>query len=185
VRSTLVPTEEDGVTQICIRSEMASDVAAIREVNRAAFEHHPFSQQTEHLIVDALRDDGALALSLVALLDGQVVGHVAFSRAFVGDDSSGWYLLGPLAVLPDNQRAGIGSALVEAGLAGIGALGALGCVLVGDAGYYGRFGFSALPGLAYRGVPDEHVLGLALGERLPTGVIRAHEAFHVTADGGL
>ena len=171
------------MTRICIRPETALDVAAIREVNRAAFEHHPFSQQTEHLIVDALRDDDALALSLVALLDGQVVGHVAFSRAFVGDDSSGWYLLGPLAVLPDNQRAGIGSALVEAGLAGIGALGALGCVLVGDAGYYGRFGFSALPGLAYRGVPDEHVLGIALGERLPTGAIRAHEAFLVTTDG--
>jgi putative acetyltransferase len=170
------------VTRICIRPETASDIGAIREVNRAAFEDHPFSQQTEHLIVDALRADGALELSLVAVLNGQVVGHVAFSRACVGDDSSGWYLLGPLAVLPDNQRAGIGIALVEAGLAEIGTLGALGCVLVGDAGYYGRFGFHALPGLGYGGVPDEHVLGLALGERCPTGAIRAHEAFLVTAD---
>lgn len=171
------------MTRICVRPETSSDINAIREVNRAAFEHHRFSQQTEHLIVDALRDDGALALSLVAVVDGHVVGHVAFSRACVGDDSAGWYLLGPLAVLPANQRAGVGSALVEAGLAGIGTLGALGCVLVGDASYYGQFGFSALPGLAYGGVPDEHVLGLALGERLPAGAIRAHEAFLVTADG--
>ena len=173
------------MTRICIRPETASDIGAIREVNRAAFEHHPFSRQTEHLIVDALRAEGALELSLVAVLDGRVVGHVAFSRACVGDDSSGWYLLGPLAVLPSNQACGVGSALVADGLARLEGLGALGCVLVGDGGYYGRFGFSASPGLAYKGVPDEHVLGLAFGERVPVGAIAAHEAFLVTAEGDM
>ena len=72
-----------------IRSETPQDLDAIREVNIAAFAHHPFSHQTEHLIVEALRAAEALELSLVAEVDREVVGHIAFSAASIGDASEG------------------------------------------------------------------------------------------------
>ena len=102
-----------------IRSETPRDLDAIREVNIVAFEHHPFSHQTEHLIVEALRVAEALELSLVAEVDGEVVGHIAFSAASIGDTSEGWFLLGPVAVRPAHQGEGIGRALVESGLAAL------------------------------------------------------------------
>lgn len=162
-----------------IRPEMAGDADDIRDVNIAAFRDHPISRQTEHLIVDALRAAGALEISLVALRAGQVVGHIAFSSAKVGDSESGWLLLGPLAVLPSLQGEGIGSALVKAGLDELRAGGAAGCVLVGDPGYYGRFGFTTFPDLSHEGVPDEYVLALPFAALAPRGSIRAHEAFEI------
>lgn len=170
------------MTEITIRSESARDADPIRAINVAAFQDHPYSQQTEHLIVDALRADGALAVSLVALRDDQPVGHIVFSGARVGTASEGWYLAGPVAVLPVFQRQGIGSALVRAGLAELRSRGAEGCVLVGDPVFYGRFGFRTHPGMAYEGVPDEFVLGLPFGDLGPTGEITAHEAFGVHPD---
>lgn len=162
-----------------IRPETPADIAAIRGINVAAFVGHPYSRQTEHLIVDALRDADALSLSLVAVSDGEPVGHVAFSQATVGDMGDGWYILGPIAVLPKRQGGGIGSLLVRAGLSDLRARAAAGCVLVGDPAFYGRFGFAAHPGLAYHGVPDEFVLGLAFGGEPPAGTIAAHLAFEV------
>ncbi|PKQ36835.1 MAG: GNAT family N-acetyltransferase [Actinobacteria bacterium HGW-Actinobacteria-1] len=169
-----------------IRAESDSDISGIREVNIEAFADHPISQHTEHLIVDALRADGALAVSLVAIEDGRVLGHVAFSRAVVGNVEGDWYLLGPLAVLPTCQGQGIGSALVEAGLSAIRTHGAAGCVLVGDSGYYGRFGFATFSDLEYEGVPHEYVLGLQFADAEPSGCIRAHDAFLIEPepDGG-
>ena len=164
-----------------IRAETSRDFAAIREINVAAFLHHPFSAQTEHLIVEALRAAGALEISLVAELDGDVVGHIAFSRASIGDASAGWYLLGPVAVLPDRQGRGVGRALIEAGLGSLRSRGASGCVLVGDPAFYQRFGFSHHPGLTWSGVPDENVLCLPLASDPPTGEISYHPAFSVTA----
>ena len=69
--------------------------------------------------------------------------------------------------------------LVVAGLAELRARQATGCVLVGDPGFYQRFGFGVHPGLAYQGVPDEFVLGLAFGDEAPAGGIAAHRAFEV------
>jgi len=105
-----------GAVRVIIRFETPRDLEAIREVNIVAFEHHPFSHQTEHLIVEALRAADALDVSLVAEVDGEVMGHIAFSAAGIGDASSGWFLLGPVAVLPDHQGKGVGRALVETGL---------------------------------------------------------------------
>lgn len=164
-----------------IRPETAGDVAAIRDVNIAAFLHHPFSVQTEHLIVEALRAAGALEISLVAEVVGRVVGHIAFSRASVGGAPSGWYLLGPVAVLPEYQGRGVGRALVEAGLHELRARGASGCVLVGDPAFYQRLGFRHYQGLTCAGVPDENVLGLRFASDVPTGEVVHHPAFSVTA----
>jgi putative acetyltransferase len=162
-----------------IRPETASDIDAIRAINVAAFTRHPRSRQTEHLIVDALRDDGALSVSLVAVRDEQCVGHIAFSEAAVGGMASEWYLLGPVGVLPEFQHQGIGSMLVLSGLQELRARQAAGCVLVGDPGFYQRFGFDVHPGLVHQGVPTEFVLGLSFGEKAPTGAIKAHRAFEI------
>lgn len=167
------------MNQIKVRTEATEDADQIRNVNIEAFRDHPVSRQTEHLIVDALRAAGALEVSLVAVSDQGVVGHIAFSRAEVGDSGGDWFLVGPVAVLPGMQGRGIGSALVEAGLSELRARGAKGCVLVGDAGYYSRFGFTTFPGLEHDGVPSEYVLGLAFGSDAPTGRIQSHEAFAV------
>ncbi|OIO02295.1 MAG: GNAT family N-acetyltransferase [Desulfovibrionaceae bacterium CG1_02_65_16] len=167
-----------------IRPEIPADIAAIREINLAAFADHPYSRQTEHLIVEALRAAGALVVSLVAQEDGasrsvvgRVVGHIAFSRAAIDDSDKGWFLLGPVAVLPGLQRRGIGSALVRAGLDELRGLGAQGCVLVGDAAFYARFGFRQARGLTYPGVPQEFVLCLPLAGDEPEGEVGHHAAF--------
>ena len=162
-----------------IHPETARDVDDIRGINIDAFRDHPISRQTEHLIVEALRDSGALEVSLVAVSEGRTVGHIAFSRAAVGDSESGWFLLGPVAVLNSSQGRGIGSALVESGLADLRARHASGCVLVGDPGFYSRFGFSTFPDLAYGGVPHEYVLGLAFTDAAPCGPIIANRAFEI------
>lgn len=146
-----------------------------------AFRGHPHSDQTEHLIVNGLRRAGALALSLVAEADGQIVGHVAFSSVVVGDGTENWYGLGPVAVLPEWQRQGIGQALIERGLVELRTGGAEGCVVLGDPGYYGRFGFQHRPDCYFEGVPAEYLQSLAFGPIWPCGKVIYHQAFGKTA----
>jgi putative acetyltransferase len=162
-----------------VHPETAREVDEIRDINIDAFRDHPISQQTEHLIVEALRDSGALEVSLVAVSGGRAVGHIAFSKAAVGDSESGWFLLGPVAVLADLQGRGIGSALVESGLEELRARHASGCVLVGDPRFYSRFGFGTFPDLDYEGVPHEFVLGLPFTTAAPCGSIVANQAFAI------
>jgi len=170
---------EAPLRRIEIHPETASEVDDIRKINIEAFRDHPISRQTEHLIVDALRDNGALDVSLVAVSEGRTVGHIAFSKASVGDSEADWFLLGPVAVLPGVQGQGIGSALVQSGLAELQTRDASGCVLVGDPGYYSRFGFGTFPDLSYEGVPHEYVLGLPFAEAKPCGSIIANKAFEI------
>ncbi|CAA6606030.1 GCN5-related N-acetyltransferase [Rhodospirillaceae bacterium LM-1] len=145
---------------------------------QAAFLHHPHSRQTEHLIVDALRDDKALLVSLVGEENGEVVGHIAFSDILIDGQDSGWVGLGPVAARVDRQRQGIGSALVRAGLDEARKLGKQGCVLVGEPDYYRRFGFKADHRLSLEGVPPEYVLALAFDNALvPSGAVAFHKAF--------
>lgn len=160
-----------------IRPEAAGDEAAISEVVRAAFVAHPHSEQTEHHIVRALRAAGALAVSLVAELDGRVAGHIAFSPVTIADGSPGWYGLGPVAVAPPLQGRGIGRALIEQGLAALRARGAAGCVLLGERALYGRFGFAHDPRLVLADVPQEYFLALPFGKARPAGEVRYHPAF--------
>jgi putative acetyltransferase len=169
---------------LIVRSETDRDVGGIRDVNIAAFLGHPFSHQTEHLIVEELRAAGALEVSLVAESEGEVVGHIAFSAAVIGGASTGWFLLGPVAVRPDHQGEGIGRALVEAGLDELRSRGAAGCVLVGDPAFYGRFGFTQCPEVTWPGVPEDNVLCLLMSGEIPAGDVVHHPAFLAGMDAG-
>jgi putative acetyltransferase len=163
-----------------VRSETPSDTEAITKVTIAAFEDLAISGHTEQYIIDALRRAGVLTISLVAELDGQVVGHVAFSPLLISDGSPNWYGLGPVSVLPQHQRLGIGTALILKGLALLKDLGGLGCALVGDPNYYRRFGFKNIPGLTHEGIPQEVFLALPLGGPVPRGSVTFHEGFLAT-----
>lgn len=168
---------ENMALKIIVRNEKPSDIDAISEITSAAFENHPYSHQTEPLIIHTLRAAGALAVSLVAEVEGSVVGHIAFSPVTVSDHSSGWYGAGPVSVLPALQRQGIGKSLIREGLSLLKASGAKGCVLVGDPGYYKRFGFRNLPELTLADVPQEYFLALPFGENRTRGVVVFHEGF--------
>ena len=170
------------IPNIVIREESTGDHDAIRDVTIAAFNTLPISNHTEQFIIAALRAAGALTLSLVAELDGQVIGHIAFSPVTMSDGTGDWYGLGPLSVLPEYQRQGIGKALVKKGLARLKALNARGCCLVGHPDYYRKFGFKTAPGLVLEGVPPDVFLALTFDRHLPQGTVTFHQAF--TADAG-
>jgi putative acetyltransferase len=161
-----------------IRPEQPEDVASIRYVTEAAFQAMEYSNRREAEIIDALRAGNALTISLVAIEDEELVGHVAFSPVTIDDEPSGWYGLGPVAVRPDYQREGIGTELIRSGLARLEALGAEGCVVLGEPEFYGRFGFEAVPGLELPGVPPEYFQCLAFGGcKIPQGEVAFHPAF--------
>ncbi len=168
--------------KVRIRSETSADVGAIAEVTAAAFKTLAISNQTEQFIIAALRGAKALTLSLVAELDGRVVGYIAFSPVTISDGSSNWYGLGPVSVLPEFQRRGIGGALVREGISRLKSLGARGCCLVGHPEYYRRFGFQNVQGLVCEGVPEEVFFALSLDGPLPQGVVEFHVGFKANGE---
>jgi putative acetyltransferase len=167
--------------KIVIRSETDADIPAIAEVTVAAFATLEISNHTEQFIVAALRAANALTVSLVAEVDGRVVGHLALSPVTMSDGTRNWYGLGPVSVLPRYQRQGIGKALIRAGLARLKQINAQGCCLVGHPDYYKKLGFRNVPGLVLEGVPQEVFLALSLNGRIPQGTVTFHEGFK--ADG--
>lgn len=165
-----------------IRVERTEDRARIREVTERAFRGAAHTCQREHLLVDALWDAGALALSLVAVAPPGIVGHVAASPVNVPPGGGAWFGLGPISVLPECQRQGIGSRLMREALARLRAGGARGCVLVGDPQFYARFGFRSDPRLVVPGVPPAVSLSLHFIECEDRGTVRFHPAFDLCAD---
>ena len=163
-----------------LRKETTEDVEAINKVTIAAFKNHPVSNQTEQFIINALRDANALTLSLVAEIDDRVVGHIAFSPVVISDGTKDWYGLGPVSVLPEYQKQGIGKSLVNAGLSSLKDVGGQGCALVGDPNYYKRFSFKNYPEIVHEGVPQEVFLALPFSEKVPQGNVAFHEAFRAT-----
>jgi len=129
---------------LVIRPEIPEDVDSIRHVNQQAF-----GQEDESKLVEKLRNNGVLTISLVAVQDNEIIGHIAFSPVKVESERSSFeaIALAPMAVLPAHQRKGIGSQMVRAGLEECRRLGHEVVVLVGHPDYYPRFGFMpAKPG---------------------------------------
>jgi putative acetyltransferase len=135
------------------------------------------SGHSEAQIVNALRTAGMLTLSLVAERDGAACGHIAFSPVTVGSEMNGWYGLGPVAVLPEKQGDGMGSALIREGLARITVTGARGCVLLGYPPYYARFGFELDERLTYFGRPNPALQRIVFTGSAPQGDVVYHPAF--------
>ena len=123
---------------LTIRPEKPEDRDAIYSVNEQAF-----GQDNESKLIDTLRNHGALTISLVAIQDNEIIGHIAFSPVIIESEGSSFKALSlaPMAVLPEYQRKGIGSQLVRAGIEECRRLGHDILVLVGHPEYYPRFGF--------------------------------------------
>lgn len=143
-----------------VRHEKASDRAAVHALVEVAF-----GRRDEADLVDRLRQDGSVVLSLVALDDSVIVGHILLTRMEAPFTALG---LAPLAVRPDRQRAGIGSQLVGAALDRVRAAGWQAVFVFGDPGYYGRFGFDAAQARGFSSpYAGPHLLVLALTGKLP------------------
>jgi putative acetyltransferase len=154
---------------LCIRGEQPEDITAIHEVHELAF-----GRPDEADLVDAVRARGKASLSLVAVEDSRVVGHILFSPVAIdsGDRTFPAVGLAPMAVLPGRQRHGIGGRLVKAGLVECRNAGYDCVVVLGHPTYYPRFGF--VPGSRYGikseyEVPDEAFMILAWSERVLNG----------------
>ncbi len=165
---------------INIRVEQIGDIASIHDVTIAAFANAPHSEHTEQFIVKGLREAGVLTRSLVAEQKGKIIGHVALSPVSISDDSEGWYGLGPISVLPEQQGQGVGTLLMQAAIDELKKMAASGCVLLGDPGFYTRFGFKPLAGLELADVPPEYFLALVLQGKPPQGLVSYHPAFWAT-----
>ena len=166
-----MPSTSPISTSDAIREEASGDEAAIAEVTALAFAGAAHSDGTEAAIVSRLRADDHLALSLVAEEKGRIVGHVAFSPVTIGGEHGGWFGLGPVSVLPGRQGDGLGSRLIRRGLEQLGKGGAEGCVVLGDPGFYRRFGFEHDPHLCYPGPPAEYFQRLVFSGVAPVGTV--------------
>jgi putative acetyltransferase len=146
-----------------IRLEKPSGLAAIRRVEEAAF-----AQPVEAQLVDDLRSAGDAVFSLVAVEDERIVGHAMFSKMKAPFAA---LALGPVAVLPERQRTGIGGQLIRDGLARSEAAGWVGIFVLGDPAYYGRFGFHGERASGFQSpYAGPHLMALALGPGdLPVG----------------
>lgn len=163
--------------RVVIRSETPADRDEIEAMIASAFLHAPHTSHTEQYIVAALRYAGKLSVSLVAEADSGLIGHVAISPVSISDGTPDWFGLGPISVLPQHQRQGIGSRLMREALRTLREHGASGCVVLGEPEYYGRFGFRADPDLVLSGVPAEYFQALSFGSSRPRGTVTYHEAF--------
>ena len=154
---------------ISIREEQPQDIRIIRDLNKRAF-----GQTQEADLVDKLRQTCDDLLSLVALMQNQVVGHILFTPVIVeGVDSMlQGMALAPMAVLPEYQRQGIGSALVRTGIEKLKKRQCPFIIVLGHAEYYPRFGFEPASRYGIRSeweVPDDAFMILVIGEFVMRG----------------
>ena len=162
---------------VAIRDQTEADFAAVHELVIAAFRTLAVASGTEQFIMDALWRNSAATVALVAEDGGVIVGQAAFSKVTVGGQDVGWHGCGPVAVLPERHKQGIGSALMRTGLERLRALGSKGCVVVGDPAYYKRFGFANTPDMFVPDVPPEVFMAIRFAGEMPKGEVKFDEAF--------
>jgi len=177
-------TSRDPKEGVTVRPEQSRDVEAIRRLNLRAF-GEAMGSEAEAELVDTLREQGKFTVSLVAVLDDRVVGHILFTPMTFDSDRVGLSAVGlaPMAVLPELQRQGVGSLLVDAGLEACREAGHHCVFVLGHPEYYPRFGLRPASVFAIRSsydVPDEAFMGLelrpgALSE--VSGTVRYQSAF--------
>jgi putative acetyltransferase len=156
-----------GTQEILIRPEQTEDIDAIRRVNELAFE-----QSAEAEIVDRLRQNEDDIISLVAIRDEQIIGHILFSPMTIQGEVeiSGAMGLAPMSVLPECQRQGIGSKLIETGLNVLKTRHCPLVIVLGHPEYYPKFGFVPACRLGLKcqwPVPEGAFLALRLDPHLP------------------
>jgi putative acetyltransferase len=166
------------MTEFMVRPEDVDDHEAIYSLNVAAFD----GRTEEADLVDALREDGDLLLSLVAIESDEIVGHVAFSRVIIETPGGfeGGVVLAPVGVSPDHQRREVGSRLIETGLEALRRRGETVVLVVGNPAYYTRFGFSVETGNHYPNVySGSHFMAMVVGDVTdpPVGTVSYPEAF--------
>lgn len=161
-----------------IRPETPADHQAIFDLTQAAFAPMAFADGDEGDVINQMRDDGDLTLSLVAETD-QIIGHIAFSPAQISGAKGDWFGLGPISVRADHQRQGIGTQLAKAGLAQLSQSGAAGCVLIGNPAVYAPMGFVSDGGLTHGGLDPKLVQYIVLGGTHPSGEVRFAPALQV------
>lgn len=162
---------------LLIRTERPGDEDAIHSLTLAAFEAMAFSDGSEASIIRSLRKSGDLALSLVAEENGTIIGHVAFSPVTIDAIHNDWFGLGPISVLPDRQRQGIGKALILKGLDVLKVRGARGCALIGYPEVYAPVGFESDGLLSYGKVDSSYIQRIVLSGPAPSGELRFSPAF--------
>jgi len=163
-----------------VRHEKPEDYDAIRHVNELAFKG-----KSEADLVDALRDSGEYIISMVAIQDDKVVGHILFSPVNIinEEDSNIAMGLGPMSVLPEHQRQGIGSRLARVSLGECKLNGYPLVIVLGHPGYYPRFGFKPSKPLGIeweKEVPEEVFMVVELEEGALdgiAGIVKYHAAF--------
>jgi predicted N-acetyltransferase YhbS len=158
------------MANIVIRDQIEADFAAVHDLVIAAFKTMPYACGREQFVMDALWRSGAATVALVAEDAGVIVGQAAFSKVKVGGADVGWHGCGPLTVLPERHKQGIGGALVRAGLERL-----------GDPGYYPRFGFENTDAMREPGVPPEVFMALVFAGETPRGDVEFDKAFEATA----
>lgn len=159
-----------------IRAEHPSDDPAINDLTERAFMGMPYSEGTEAPIIRLLRQSGDLALSLVAEENGTIIGHIAFSPIRIGSHRN-WFGLGPIAVEPSRQRAGIGTSLIKNGLEMLKERGAAGVALIGNPDVYRSSGFASDGRLTYKGLESRYVQRIVFSGVDPEGEIHYADAF--------
>lgn len=164
---------------IIIRPERVEDHEAIYDITKRAFAPMPYADGDEQELIGRFRNAGVLALSLVAEKDGKMVGQITFTPAFAADGSAGWFALGPVSAEPELKHQGIGSQLIQAGIAWLKEQNAAGCILIGNPAYYSRFGFLPFPDLTPEGMPAEYYQILPLGAAQPDVVVGFHPLFGI------
>ena len=160
-----------------IRNQTEIDNVAIETITIDAFKDQPFSSHTEQYIIRELRQNNNLPVSLVAEVDGSIVGHIAFSLVSISNGSKNWFGLGPVSVKPEFQSKGIGSKLIQEGLVKIKSIGANGCVVLGEPDYYGRFGFDFIEQITLDGVSPEYFQSQLFQGSMPSGRVSFDVAF--------